>query len=141
MDIYKQINIILNEAEIQENMKDFQLVQHVLAFSDNTFQYRIIQQKDTGNNKICSATLINNTLYYQCFDCCKEPNHVYFQECFIPEKHKNHAVTYDYLKFGFYGCGDILIMKKKSLCNKHSQIQNEITIPEKLFGLNVIERF
>lgn len=43
-------------------------------------------------------------------------------------------MTYDYLKFGFYDCGDILIMKKKSLCNKHSQIQNEFTIPEKLFG-------
>ncbi|CAD8155315.1 unnamed protein product [Paramecium pentaurelia] len=98
-------------------MKDFQLVQHVLALSDNEFQNSRIQLKDTGNNKICSATLSNNTQYYQCFDCCKEPNHVYCQECFMPEKQQiitifiltlDHVVTYDYLKFGFCDCGDVV---------------------------------
>ncbi|CAD8197514.1 unnamed protein product [Paramecium pentaurelia] len=140
MDIQKYIGIILNAAKIQETMKDFELVQYVLELSDNELENNIIKLKGTGNKKQCSASFSKNTLYFQCFDCCKEPNHVYCQECYMPEKHQNHVVTYNYLSSGCCDCGDTLIMKKKSFCNKHSQSQIEMPIPEKLFGINLTER-
>lgn len=53
--------------------------------------------------------------------------HVYCEACFIKEKHLSkinilcidHVVTYHYSNGGCCDCGDTLIMKKESFCNKH----------------------
>ncbi|CAD8101827.1 unnamed protein product [Paramecium primaurelia] len=141
MDIQKLIDVILNAAKQQDIKQDFELVQLVLNLTDSEFEEKILKLKGTGSKSVCSAPLSRDILFYKCFDCSKEPTHVYCQECYIPEKHQNHVVTYHYSNGGCCDCGDTLVMKKKSFCYKHSQQQIQIPVPEKLLGKNLAERY
>ncbi|CAK59657.1 unnamed protein product (macronuclear) [Paramecium tetraurelia] len=141
MDIQKLIDLILNTANSQQKQQDFEIVQQVLNLTNQEFEDRIIKLKGTGCKSVCSAPLPKNALFYKCFDCSKEPTHVYCQQCYTPQRHQNHVVTYHYSNGGCCDCGDTLVMKKRSFCNQHSQSQIETPIPEQLLGENLVERF
>ncbi|CAD8119173.1 unnamed protein product [Paramecium sonneborni] len=141
MDIQKLIETILDAAKTQQKKQDFQLVQQVLNLSQNECEETIIQLRGIGCKSVCSAPLPKNVLFYKCFDCSKEPTHVYCQDCYVPEKHLNHVVTYNYSNGGCCDCGDTLVMKKKSFCTKHSQAQIEKPDFLNILGENLTERF
>ncbi|CAD8215146.1 unnamed protein product [Paramecium octaurelia] len=100
MDIQKLINLILNTANSQLGKQDFELVQQVLNLTNQEFEDKIIRFQGTGFRTVCSAHLPKNALFYRCFDCSKEPTHIYCQECCIPQQHQNHVVTYHYANIG-----------------------------------------
>ncbi|CAD8120530.1 unnamed protein product [Paramecium sonneborni] len=141
MNIQGLIDTIKDAANTQDQKSDFQLVQQVLNLTNDEFEGKIIKLKGTGCKSICSGSLPLNILFYKCFDCSKEPTHVYCQECYVPEKHQNHVVTYHYSNGGCCDCGDTLVMKKKSFCAKHSQTQIQTPNPEMIFGENLTRRF
>ncbi|CAD8207219.1 unnamed protein product [Paramecium pentaurelia] len=123
MQILSTENSILKISNDIDDYEDEELILTILNISQEEYQNTLVKLKGYGSKQLCAKTIEESEMFYQCFDCCKDPSHAICKECLIPEIHKNHAVFFEQNQSempGFCDCGDTITFDTNSMCSKHN---------------------
>ncbi|CAD8168778.1 unnamed protein product [Paramecium pentaurelia] len=122
MQILSTEDSILKVSNDIDDYEDKELILAIFKITQEEYQNTIVKFKGYGSKQLCAKSIEKSEMFYQCFDCCKDPSHAICKECFIPEIHKNHAVFFKQNQSkmpGFCDCGDTMIFDINSMYSKH----------------------
>ncbi|CAD8065758.1 unnamed protein product [Paramecium sonneborni] len=125
MDILNGEDHILKVSNEIDKYEDEEFILTILNITSQEYRNKIKKFKGYGSKKLCANVVGKQEMFYQCFDCSIDTNHIICKECFIPEIHKNHAVFFEQIHSqmpGFCDCGDTMIFEANSMCPKHQPV-------------------
>ncbi|CAD8120529.1 unnamed protein product [Paramecium sonneborni] len=108
--------------DYQNPINQYQILQ-TFIFQNQNFG---IKQKtfQKQQNSACGQFISDHILSFQCFTCGSEATHMYCQQCFEPEQHRNHQCVMDLKNSGICDCGVQSIIKQEGFCSAHKTQNN-----------------